>query len=91
MSKAATAVKGEERVIINVALANDGEPRRIFVGFNGSDFEIERGKDVAVPRGVLEVLDHAVMGVTETDPSDPAKQTIVERKRFGYSIIGVVQ
>lgn len=80
----------EERYIINIGLGNDNEPGKIFIGADGRDFEIQRGKDVAVPKSVLEVLDNAVVGVTEVDPNDPFKTVVVDRKRFPYTIVGKV-
>lgn len=81
-------VKDDKRYIINVALGNDNEPRDIFVGANGDDYLIARGKDVAVPRAVLEVLDNAVIGVPEVDANDPTKTNTVDRKRFAYTLVG---
>ena len=79
-----------KRIIINVALGNDNEPRDIFVGgCDEGDFLITRGKDVTVPRAVLERLDHAIVGVAEVDPDNPEKTRVIERKRFAYSIVGV--
>lgn len=79
-----------KRYVINVALGNDGEPRDIFVGANGDDYLITRGKDVTVPRGVLEVLDHAIIGVPEVDGNDPTKTVTVDRKRFPYTVVQVL-
>lgn len=79
-----------KRYIINVALGNDNEPRDIFVGDNGTDYLITRGKDVTVPRSVLEKLDHAIVGVAEIDSDDPTKTIVVDRKRFPYSIVAVL-
>lgn len=77
----------EPRFIINVQLANDGEPKKIFVSPNGRDFLIERGKDVEVPASVLGVLDDAVLGVPERDPNDENRVVMVDRKRFPYTIV----
>jgi hypothetical protein len=77
----------EREFIINVALANDGEPRKIFVGANGKEFLIERGKNVRVPERVLRVLDDAVSGVAESDPDDETRARVVDRKRFGYTVV----
>jgi hypothetical protein len=75
---------------INVGLGNDNEPRKIFVGANGQDFLIERGKDVDVPREVLNTLDDAVVGVDEIDEQDPNKVTVINRKRFPYTIVAAL-
>jgi hypothetical protein len=91
MAEAATKPKGEKLYIINIGLGNDNEPVKQFVGANGRDFLIERGKDVKVPKEVLDILDNAVMGVPEVDPMDNTKTIVVERKRFPYTIVGVVE
>lgn len=72
---------------INVAFANDGEPKDIFVGADGKDFRIRRGEDVIVPKTVLHVLDLAIKGVDEMDPNDDTKTVTVERRRFAYTIV----
>lgn len=74
--------------IINIALADDNEPERVFVGgcLEG-DFHIKRGEDVAVPEGVIERLQHAVRGVAEKDESSESGVRIVQRLRFSYTII----
>lgn len=91
MTAVAEKAKAKKKFIINVSLGNDNEPRKVFVGANGEDFLITRGKDVAVPKEVLEVLDNAVVGVAEVDPENPTKTITVERKRFPYSVVGVVE
>ena len=80
----------EGNVIINIALGADKEARRIFVGFGDRQFQIERGKDVVVPRGVMEILENAIIGVPEIDDQDPDKVLMVQRKRFPYTLIGTV-
>lgn len=77
-----------DRYLINIALGNDGEPKRIFIGgCEEGDFLIERGKDVLVPRSVLTRLDDAIIGVPEPDPADPENNMIaVDRQRFPYTI-----
>lgn len=79
-----------KRFIINVQLGNDNELRDIFIGDNGTDYLITRGKDVTVPKSVLEKLDHAIVGVPEVDPDDPTRTVVVDRKRFPYSIVAVI-
>jgi len=75
---------------INIGLGNDNEPRKIFVGANGQDFLIERGKDVDVPIEVLNTLDDAVIGIDEIDAQDTNKVTVVNRKRFPYTIVAAL-
>jgi hypothetical protein len=71
---------------IEVALANDGEPRDIFVGADGRNFMLRRGAKVIVPEGVISVLKDAVKGVAEVDPNDDTKSITVQRQRFSYTI-----
>lgn len=72
---------------INISLGNDNEDRKTFVGTQIGDFLIERGKDVVVPKEVLQVLDDAEIGVDERDPFDQDKTIVVKRKRFPYTIV----
>jgi len=73
--------------VINVSLGNDQESVRQFIGADGVDFLITRGKDVEVPPNVLSVLDDAVLIVDEQDPTDPNKTVAVPRKRFPYTVV----
>lgn len=90
----AQAAKGkvkEQLYIIEVSLGADGEPVKQFVGANGRDFLITRGVPVKVPKAVLDVLDNAIVGVPEVDPNDNTKTIVVERKRFPYTVKGMVE
>lgn len=88
MSEKAPKAEAEQKFIINVSMGNDGEPGKIFVGDGKTDYLIQRGKDVVVPKSVLHVLDNAIIGVTEVDPEDNTKSITVDRKRFPYTIVG---
>ena len=83
--------KKAAKVIINIALGAPNEPRRQYFNAYGKEFEIERGKDIAVPRELLEVLDNCVIGMPEPDPDDQDKTIMVDRKRFPYTIVGTVE
>ena len=76
----------EPQFEIEVSLANDGEPRDIFIGADGRDFMIRRGEKVVVPERVLAVLKDAVKGVSEVDPQDDTKSVTVMRQRFSYTV-----
>lgn len=78
--------KRERKFEITIALGNDKEPVRQFIGADGRDFLIERGKKVVVPECVLSVLDDAVYGDHEQDPTDPEKLIPVQRQRFAYTV-----
>lgn len=83
---AARASEPERRFEIEVALANDGEPREIFIGADGIDFKLRRGEKVIVPERVLGILKDAVKGVSEVDPEDDTKSVTVWRQRFSYTV-----
>jgi hypothetical protein len=72
---------------IEIGLGNDNDPVRQFVGADGMDFLIERGKKVIVPEPVLGVLDNAVQGVQERSDDDTKAPATVLRKRFPYTIV----
>ncbi|MBI5270706.1 MAG: hypothetical protein HY856_13625 [Burkholderiales bacterium] len=79
------------RYVINITLAKDNEPAKIFVGDGTTDWHIQRGVDVEVPGTVLHALDNAVVGVTEEDPNDPTKSVTVMRHRFPYTVKRVIE
>jgi adenylate kinase len=78
------------KYVINIVLAKDNEPRKIFIGDGRVDWHIQRGVDVTVPGTVLEALNNAVVGVTEQDPDDETKVIHTERSRFPYSVKKVI-
>jgi hypothetical protein len=84
------AKEAEKKYIINVSLGNDNEPVDQYINANGYEINIQRGKNITVPKTVLDVLDAAIVGVTQQDPSDPMKTITVDRKRFPYTVVGVV-
>lgn len=57
----------------------------IFVGVNGKGYQIQREKDVDLPKAVLHAIDNAVITRTERD----ADGVEVDRdiKRFPYSVV----
>jgi hypothetical protein len=88
-AKAARAEKGPPKgwFTIEITMANDNEPSRVFIGADGRDFWVQRGKKVTVPPQVLSVLDDAIVTADEVDPDNPDRTIPVERKRFAYSVI----
>lgn len=91
MESAVSKAEAEEDLfLITVTAGNDNEPKRIFVSVNDRPFQIERGKQVAVPKEVLHALDLAIVGVPEIDE---AKNEInwTERQRFPYTVHGTVK
>ena len=74
--------------VINIALGNDGEPRDQFINANGREFLISRGKNVTVPKSVLNVLDQCIIGVYEVNQNDAQKSIFVDRLKYPYTVIG---
>ena len=85
--KAPTAKSKKGWFTIVVSLGNDNESVRQFVGADGKDFLITRGKEVDVPPEVMHILDCAVVMVDEQDPDNENKSVAVARKRFPYTIV----
>lgn len=81
----------DDFVTIEISSANDNEPNKVFVGGDKhGDVLITRGKPVRVSRGVCERLDQAVMLVPVVeDPDKPDRVTLVEKKRFPYSVVAL--
>ena len=76
----------EERVRIMLEDNDQIGPAGQFIQVNGRSFQLQAGVEADVPRCVLDVLDHAVMGVPIKNASD---QVIGfrERLRFPYRVI----
>jgi len=78
------------KYVINVMLAKDNEPKKIFIGDGTTDWHIQRGVDVTVPGTVLEALNNSIVGVSEEDPEDETKTVVTDRNRFPYTVKKVI-
>lgn len=57
-------------------------PTGLFVGLNGRGYLIKPGEEVTVPRGVADILEHAVTSVPQMDPQ--TRQVVGYRDRLRY-------
>lgn len=62
-------------VTIRLPKAIDGESKYQFVAVNGRTFQIEKNKDVRVPKEVAEVISNSLDAQDEADAYDEAKQS----------------
>lgn len=70
------------RVLIRVHKTGDrNEQKHVYVGINGVGYQIERGKDIAVPEPVMLNLRDSVQTVWEYDES---QNTLVSREAQAY-------
>lgn len=76
----------EKRVRITLDESDGIPPTGQFVQLNGRAYMIKPGEPVDVPRGVVEILDHAVMKVPLQDPTSRRIIDWRDRKRFPYSV-----
>jgi hypothetical protein len=76
----------EERVRIMLEDNDQVPPGGQFVSVNGVGYLLQAGVELNVPRGVLDVLDHAVMSVPITDEM---KSVVAykDRLRFPYRVL----
>lgn len=83
-SKVVKAAPAKAAGTIRIVLEENDEipPTGLFVGLNGRGYLIRPGEEVDVPRGVAEILSHAVMSTPSIDPS--TKQVIGYRERMRY-------
>ena len=79
-------VKNDKYVIV-LERNDDIPPTGLPVGVNGYAYLIPPGKEVAVPRSVLEVLDHAEMLAPEVDPQNQQIVGYRPQKRYPYRVI----
>lgn len=78
----AKTVKQSDTVRIVLEENEDIPPTGLFLGLNGRGYLIRPGEPVDVPKGVVEILDHAVMSSPQMDPS--TKQIVGYRDRMRY-------
>lgn len=59
-------------------------PTGLFIGINGRSYLLKPGMKVAVPQGIIDVLDNAVMASPKIDPSTKRVVGYKERLRYPY-------
>lgn len=78
--KVATPTSNTVRIVLE---ENDEiPPTGLFVALNGKGYLIVPGEEVDIPKGVAEILSHAVMSTPSIDPA--TKQVIGYRERMRY-------
>ena len=79
-------VKNDKYVIV-LERNDDIPPTGLPVSVNGYAYLIPPGKEVPVPRSVLEVLDHAEMLAPEVDPQNQQIVGYRPQKRYPYRVV----
>lgn len=79
---ATSTASAGDRVTIILEESDDIPPTGQFIGLNGVGYLIRPGEEVTVPRGVVEILEHAVISMPTIDPQ--TKQVIGHRDRMRY-------
>ena len=62
-------------------------PTGLFVGLNGRGYLIRPGDEVTVPRGVMNVLNDAVMSMPQMDPQTQQVLGYRDRMRYPFRLI----
>lgn len=70
------------RVKIILEENDDIPPTGLFVSLNGRGYIIRPGEEVSVPKGVVEILEHAITSAPQVDPS--TRQVVGYRDRLRY-------
>lgn len=86
VTKPAAAV-ASEKVRIILEENPDIPPTGLFLGLNGTGYLIRPGEEVEIPRGVREILDHAVMSSPVIDPSTQQVIGYRDRMRYPYRVV----
>lgn len=77
----------DDRYIIVLERNDDIPPTGLPVSVNGYAYLIPPGKEVTVPRSVVEVLDHAEKLMPEVDPANQQIVGYRPQKRYPYRVI----
>jgi hypothetical protein len=72
----------DDRVTILLEENDDIPPNGLFLGLNGRGYLLRPGEKVAVPAGIVEILENAVMSAPVVDQQ--TKQVIGYRDRLKY-------
>jgi hypothetical protein len=59
-------------------------PTGLFIGVNGRSYLLQPGSKVAVPQGIIDVLDNAIMSTPKIDPATKRVVGYKERLRYPY-------
>lgn len=81
------SVTKPELVKIILEENDDMPPNGLPVGLNGKLFIVPTGVEVSVPKGVAEILDHAITSVAVLNPYTKKIAGYRERKRFPYRVV----
>lgn len=76
-----SVAKDDERVTIIIG-TSESDKQPVPVSVNGRNYVMQRGKEVSVPPCVLEVLDHAVKQVWDSEMKEYSKV-----KRYPYQVV----
>ena len=77
-----------DRVKIILEESDTIPPNGQYFGINGKGYIIRAGEEVSVPRGIIDILDNAVMTVAVTNPSTGRIIGHRDRLRFPYRLMG---
>ena len=83
---AASPTVSDERVWITLEDNPDIPPRGQFFGINGAGFILRPGQRAFVPRGIVDILDNAVVMVPRVNPDTLRIDGWVEKLRYPYRI-----
>lgn len=86
--RAAEGLRKQKHYKIIIGDGDDISPQGVVVGVNGYIFRMRPGKEVSVPRAVLEVLDHSIASAPYKNPDTGQIVGWHDVKRFPYTIVG---
>lgn len=85
---APTGMARGDRVKIILEENDNIPPNGQYFGINGKGYLLRPGEEVLVPRGIIDILDNAVMTSTITNPSTGRIIGTRDRLRFPYRLMG---
>lgn len=77
----------KDRVYIQLEEDDSIPPNGIFIGYNGASFILKPNMVASVPRGLLGILDAAIIQIPIKDPVTLRFAGVRPKRRFNYRIV----
>lgn len=86
--KGAKVAAEDKRIRIVLSENDEIPPGGQFFGVNGRGYMLQPGVEASVPVSLVEILEHAIVSVSDKDPLTQQIVGTRDRLRFPYRVVG---